>query len=74
MTRLSSLLAMIFISTAALMVWARSSSTAEKLAEFDQVGGTLAASGTPEELTACEAIFTGRYLRRHLRRISPDTN
>ena len=29
-------------------------------------GGTLVASGTPEELATCEASFTGRYLRRYL--------
>ena len=29
-------------------------------------GGTLVAAGTPEEVAACEASFTGRYLKRYL--------
>jgi len=30
-------------------------------------GGTLVAAGTPEDVAACEASFTGRYLQRYLR-------
>jgi len=29
-------------------------------------GGTLVAAGTPEDVAACEASFTGRYLQRYL--------
>ena len=29
-------------------------------------GGTLVAAGKPEDVAACEASFTGRYLRRYL--------
>ncbi len=31
-------------------------------------GGTLVAAGTPEELAKVEASYTGRYLRRVLRK------
>ncbi|GAB4090897.1 excinuclease ABC subunit UvrA [Hydrogenophaga soli] len=31
-------------------------------------GGTLVVAGTPEDVAACEASFTGRYLRRYLPR------
>jgi excinuclease ABC subunit A len=30
-------------------------------------GGTVVATGTPEEVAACEASFTGRYLQRYLK-------
>jgi excinuclease ABC subunit A len=30
-------------------------------------GGTLVAAGTPEDVAACEASFTGRYLQRYLK-------
>ena len=29
-------------------------------------GGTLVACGTPEEVAACEASYTGRYLKKVL--------
>jgi len=30
-------------------------------------GGTIVAEGTPEEVAACEASYTGQYLRRMLK-------
>jgi len=30
-------------------------------------GGAVVATGTPEDIAACEASFTGRYLRRYLK-------
>lgn len=31
-------------------------------------GGTLVCAGTPEEVAACEASYTGQYLKRYLKR------
>ena len=33
-------------------------------------GGTLVVSGTPEEVAACEASYTGRYLKKYLPSVS----
>ncbi len=30
-------------------------------------GGTIVATGTPEEIAACEESYTGQFLRRKLR-------
>ena len=30
-------------------------------------GGTVVATGTPEEIAACEASYTGKYLREALK-------
>ena len=35
-------------------------------------GGTVVASGTPEEIAACKASYTGQYLRRYLPSYQPD--
>ena len=30
-------------------------------------GGTVVATGTPEEIASCEASFTGQYLRKYIK-------
>ena len=35
-------------------------------------GGLIVAQGTPEEVAACEASFTGQYLKKVLRGDSTD--
>ena len=36
--------------------------------EGGDMGGTIVAEGTPEEVAACEASFTGQYLKPLLNR------
>jgi excinuclease ABC subunit A len=35
-------------------------------------GGEIIATGTPEDIVACGASYTGRYLESALRRSAPD--
>jgi excinuclease ABC subunit A len=35
--------------------------------EGGHAGGTVVVSGTPEDIAACKASHTGRFLKAHLR-------
>lgn len=50
------------------IAWALSkSSKVDHLSCAPGNGGTIVCAGTPEEVAACEASYTGQYLKRMLK-------